>query len=247
MFRAFNPFRSRSGRAPTAASAPAPAAPAGDPLPEGKPADFGTCWNRPQANLDWYTWMYNGRIEQHRALQQWFTSVDRAERIESVLEFGCGLAVGYADFFRDRVYTGADLAPHLIDWCRANRPNPAHTYVACDFINHAFPTRYDLVMSQGTIDNTYDMDAFLRAAVRASRRWVFITAYRGFFADLPEHRLEWRAADGCYYNDLSPTRAAAALREAGASDVAVLPSFTGRAEIPFETMIVARVRPTDPA
>lgn len=240
MFRGLNPFRQRRQQNADAISAKIP--PESSPVPEGKPSNFGECWNRPHANIDWFTWMYNGRIEQHRAFQQWFRAVDREERIESILEFGCGLSVGYADFFADRAYTGTDIAPHLIKWCRANRHNPRHTYLACDFVAHPFPERYDLVFSHGTIDNNYDMDAFLRAAVQASRRWVFLTAYRGFFSELADHRLEWRETDGCYYNDLSPSRAQAVLKDAGCTEVAIVPSFTGREEIAYETMIVARVR-----
>lgn len=210
------------------------------PIPEGKPENFGQCWNRKEANLEWYTWMYDSRIEQHRALQQWFQYVDRMKRIESVLEFGCGMAVGYADFLADRHYTGSDIAPHLIEWCNASRARPGHNYIACDFVKHQFDSKYDLVFSQGTIDNNYDMDEFLRAAVRASRRWVYVTAYRGYFAELTEHRREWRESDGVFYNDISPTRADTVLREAGCQEVAIFPSFTGRTEIPYETVIIAR-------
>lgn len=238
MFRALTRFRRRPPPAPATSAAPAP-----DPLPTGKPDGFGACWHRPQANLEWFTWMYNGRAEQHEAFRQWFRSVDRAERVETVLELGCGLAVGYADFFHDRAYTGTDLAPQLVDWCQKHRPNPRHAYRACDFVREPFPNQYDLVFSHGTIDNNYDMDEFLRAAVRASRRWVYISAYRGFFPDLADHRMEWRQVDGCYYNDLSPARAEATLRAAGCREVAIFPSFTGRQEIPYETVIVARVAP----
>jgi Methyltransferase domain len=213
--------------------------------PQDRPNNFGACWKRPEADLAWYTWMYNGRVEQHLTFQQWFTAADHVEKIETVLELGCGLSVGYADFFSEIAYTGSDLAPQLIDWCRLNRENARHRYLACDFVRDAFPIRYDLVFSHGTIDNNYDMDEFLRAAVRASRRWVYITAYRGFFPNLQAHRIDWRESDGCFYNDLSPVRAAAVLREAGCAEVAVVPSFTGRKEIPYETLIVARVRMPD--
>jgi Methyltransferase domain len=203
--------------------------------------EYGRCWKASTANLSWYTWMYGTRIQQHHAFQIWFRSIHQTEKIASVLEFGCGMAVGYADFFSEHRYTGVDLGPEQVRWCQENRVNPKHDYLSCDFIRELFSERYDLVFSQGTIDNTYDMDEFLRAAVRASRRWVFITAYRGFFPDLTEHRIEWRPSDGCYYNDLSVARATSVLRDAGCAEVAILPASTGNKDIPYETLILARV------
>lgn len=208
-----------------------------------RPDGYGTVWQRHTGGLDWYTWMYEGRKEQHLAFQAWVRAMSRLEPIDTVLELGCGLAVGYSEFFADRRYVGADISAKEIAWCRQHRANPRHDYVSCDFIEHTFDERFDLVFSQGTIDNTYDMDAFLRAAVRASRKWVYITAYRGYFPELDEHVYRWSEAEGCYYNDLSPSAAWRCLADAGCRDVAIVPSGTGRADIPFETLIVARVGP----
>ena len=141
----------------------------------------------------------------------------------------------------DREYVGIDIAEQCVAWCRANRPRPRHEYWAGDFIQTKWPRRFDLVFSQGTIDTTYDMDAFLRSAAAASQRWLYITAYRGFFPGLTEHRYSWSPEHGCFYNDLSPLQAYRTLQQAGCRDIAIVPSHTGRADIPFETLIVARV------
>ena len=109
--------------------------------------------------------------------------------MQSVLEIGCGLAVGYAYFFKDLRYAGDDVTTQLIEWCRANRENSRHQYIANDFIADPPREKFDLVFSQGTIDNTYDMDAFLGAMVAATRRWIYVTAYRGIFSELTKHRL----------------------------------------------------------
>jgi hypothetical protein len=207
----------------------------------GRPDTYGTFWQRHDGGLPWYTAMYESRLDQHQVFAHWLEAVERLAPVRSVAEFGCGLAVGYADAFSDRDYVGIDIAEQCIEWCRANRRNPRHEYWAADFIQSEWPRRFDLVLSQGTIDNTYDMDAFLRSAVAASRQWLYITAYRGFFASLPEHEYQWSPEHGCYYNNLSPSRAHRTLRAAGCTDVAVVPSHTGRAAIPFETLIVARV------
>jgi hypothetical protein len=184
--------------------------------------------------------MYEGRIRSHEAFREWFRFVDALDPIRSVLEFGCGMAVGYADFFHDRRYVGADLVEASIDWCRAQRRNPRHEYRCCDFISAPPTGEFDLVFSQGTIDNTYDMDAFLAAGLQRTRRWLYVTAYRGFFPTLPEHVYTWHEEHGCYYNDISPVRAYGTLKGLGCIDVSVLPFYTGRDDIPVETLIVAK-------
>lgn len=195
--------------------------------------------------LEWYQWMYDSRRDQHECFEHWFRFAGAVEPISSVLELGCGYAVGYADFFSGIRYVGADISETAVAWCKANRRHPEHDYVACDFITHRFDERFDVVFSQGTIDNTYDMDAFLHSCLKASRRWIYVTAYRGFFADLPEHRYQVVREQGTFYNDLSAVRAWRTLKEFGARDITVVPSFTGgRTDspgIPFETLIIARV------
>jgi hypothetical protein len=206
-----------------------------------RPDTYGSFWKRHEGGLPWYTWMYESRRDQHELFSRWLQAVDGIRPVRSVVEFGCGLAVGYAELFVDRDYVGIDIAEQCVEWCRENRPNPRHEYWEGDFIRSEWPRRFDLVLSQGTIDNTYDMDAFLRSAAAASGQWIYVTAYRGFFPALREHEYTWSPEHGCYYNNLSPSRACETLRAAGCTDVAVLPSHTGRTEIPFETLIVARV------
>ncbi len=207
-----------------------------------KPSTYGAFWKEHDGGLEWYTWMYNSRIDQHECLQQWFRYVNNSEPVRSVLDFGCGFAVGYADFFKDIRYVGADLAETAIAWCKKNRLNEKHDYVAIDFMTEKFDEKFDLVFSQGTIDNTYDIDGFIKAAIAASQRWIFITAYRGFFPDLQEHRYSWNDQHGCYYNDISPYQVYELLKAEGCSDITIAPSHTGRPDIPFETLIIARVK-----
>ncbi|MCH8149845.1 MAG: class I SAM-dependent methyltransferase [Planctomycetes bacterium] len=148
------------------------------------------------------------------------------------------MAVGYADFFKDIRYVGVDIAPQLIDWCKSHRKNPRHDYWADDFIVKPPREKFDLVFSQGTIDNTHDMDALLRAAVAASNRWVYVTAYRGFFPELREHRITWCEEQGVFYNDLSPLQAQQTLEQCGCQNVTIFPSFTGRDNVAHETVII---------
>lgn len=206
-----------------------------------KPAEYGRVWLEHEGDLDWYTWMYNGRIDQHESFMQWVKFYNNLKTIHSVLEFGCGMAIGYADFFKDIHYVGVDISSKLIDWCRENRPNPLHQYFACDFISEKFDEKFDLVFSQGTIDNVYDMDAFVSSAVRASSNWIYITAYRGYFSELSQHSYLYSEKEGCYYNDLSPLQIYNLLLKLECKNIAILPSYTGRSPIQYETLILAQV------
>lgn len=206
-----------------------------------KPSDYGKIWIEHQGGLDWYTWMYNERIGQHESLMEWIKFINGQSEIRSVLEFGCGMAVGYAEFFKNVRYVGLDISDRLIKWCRENRPNPLHKYIACDFISQGFPDKFDLVFSQGTIDNVYDMNGFVSAAVRASSNWIYITAYRGYFPELPQHRYYYSENEGCFYNDLSPNQIFELLLKLGCRNIAILPSYTGNTAIKYETLIIAQV------
>src|SRR5690606_21175283 len=101
--------------------------------------------------------------------------------IQSMADYGCALGIGYFDSFAAKTLYGIDLSQRNIDWCLKNRTNPKHTYLCQDFIESDLPEKVDLVFSQGTIDNSYDIDAFLAAMVRNSKRFIFATFYRGWF------------------------------------------------------------------
>lgn len=204
-------------------------------------AGFGSFWRRFHGGISWYSWMYDYRAVQHEAFRAWFAAQDAAAHFESIMEIGCGLAVGYADFFRDRRYIGVDLTPHLIAWCERHRSRANHRYVVADVTSTAFGEHADLVFSQGTIDNVPDMDEYLRAMVRAARKWIYVTAYRGHFPALDAHVVRFSEAEGIYYNDISPACVTRVLEEMGCTDIHVGPLATGRAEIEFETVIIARV------
>lgn len=206
-----------------------------------RPPEYGAVWENHPGGDEWYEQIYRGREGQHRLFQQWAKALMNSEEITSVCEFGCGLAIGYASFFKAVRYVGLDISETNISWCREHRTNPLHDYLTRDFITDPPDEQFDLVFSQATIDNTYDMDAFLRSAANTARKWLFITSYRGYFPELSEHRYSpYSDEHKCYYNDISPVQARLTLEACGCTDIAILPSFTGRTDIPFETLIVAR-------
>lgn len=203
-----------------------------------KPGGYGRCWHEKAADLGWYEWMYDGRRRMHEEAIAW---VRGRPDVRSVMDLGCGLGVGYADSLADLEYIGVDLSQESIDWCRAHRRNPAHRYEARDFVARPFERQADVVMSSGTIDNAYDPGAYLDAMIGASRRYIYLTCYRGWFDDLGEHRFRFNAEHGCFYADLSPRRLREHLALRGCREIVIEPRETGRTDIPAETRVIARV------
>ena len=207
-----------------------------------RPEGFGRTWNEKSGDLEWYTWMYNSRLKMHRDLVKWVTDQESAgERIETIADLGCGLGVGYCEDFADKCYVGIDISRKNIEWCRQNRSNARHRYVSADPVCDDLGGSYNVVFSSGTIDNSYDIEEFLRAMVRLSNRWIYLTCYRGWFPELEEHRYSWNEEHGCFYNDVSPSRVRTLLLELGCRDVRVEAVKSGNKETTHETLIVARV------
>ena len=215
-----------------------------EPAIRWRPRDYGRVWRERKADPEWYEWMYGGRRRMHEELLAWISAKDGSgEAIESVMDFGCGVGVGYCEALSDKRYIGVDLSPGNIAWCTEHRLNTRHRYVCIDFITESVGESADLVFSSGTIDNAYDADAYLAAMVRHAKKWVSLTCYRGWFPDLDEHRYSYNAEHGCFYNDLSPARLTHTLESLGCSEIRIAPLATGNREIPFETWITARVAP----
>jgi len=209
-----------------------------DPATRWKPKQFGACWQEKAADVDWYTWMFQGRRRMHDEAIAW---VNAQGPHKSVMDLGCGVGEGYCDALAGRAYIGVDLAAPSIEWARANRNNPKHRYEARDFIAEPFIDEADIVMSSGTIDNAYDPEAYLDAMISAARESIYLTCYRGWFPDHPEHEFMYNPEHGCFYADLSATRLREHLEARGCRDIVVEPRATGRTDIPFETRITARV------
>ncbi|OGA21477.1 MAG: hypothetical protein A3I02_01450 [Betaproteobacteria bacterium RIFCSPLOWO2_02_FULL_67_26] len=211
------------------------------------PPSYGKWWSRHDAGLEWYEWMYQSRRRMHEDFIAWVRALERAgQGIASLADFGCGLGVGYADAFRDRRYIGLDLSARNVEWCRHNRSNPLHRYACVDFVVDGIGETADVVSSSGTIDNAYDVDAFVQSMIRASSGWIYFTCYRGWFPDLREHRYSWDEKTTCFYNDISPRRIRSVLERAGCTEVDIRPMATGRSDVRYETRVIARV-PVKPA
>lgn len=209
-----------------------------------RPASYGKVWSQEMADTTWYEWMFNGRKRMHEDMLTWIQTLEHTpDRINSVMDFGCGRAVGYSTSLQDKHYVGVDISKENITWCQQNRDTSRHSYVCADIICKKLPEKTDLVFSSGTIDNSYDIDQYLSAMVRNAKKWIYLTCYRGWFPNLPEHIYRYDENHGCFYNDASLPRLLAQLQKLGCSVVSAVPLGTGKREIPFETRIIARILP----
>ncbi len=207
-----------------------------------RPAGYGDWWRAHTGGLEWYTWMYNSRRKMHEDLVHWVHQKEReGEEVRSIADFGCGLGVGYCDDFAAKRYIGVDISEKNTQWCKENRKNPRHAYYAMDFIAQPLQEGTDLVFSSGTIDNGYDFDAFLASMVHSSRKWIYLTLYRGWFPDLKEHKYQWSDEHRCFYTNGSPQRIRETLTQLGCTEIVIEPMPAGRQDIPFETRVIARV------
>jgi SAM-dependent methyltransferase len=219
-----------------------------------KPANYGTWWRTHPHGAAWYADIYAARQSVHDAFIAWVKATERAagRPFGSVLEVGCGCAVVYPDVFAGRHYTGFDISEKEIAWCKVNRAFAGRAFICGDFISdgarlcreepsQGLEARDDLVFSHAVIDHVYDAEAFVDALVKQSKGWLYLTAYRGWFPKQDEHVYHWDDATTCYYNDLSSSKLLTQLHFLGCTNVQVMPFATGKAEIPQETVIIARV------
>jgi SAM-dependent methyltransferase len=208
--------------------------------PRVKPPNYGEWWATNEKGEEWYEELHASRERIHEAFAEWVTRLRTSERISCVLEVGCGRAVRYANLFSDCRYVGYDISPKEISWCRRQHTNPDHEFVCADFVEAALGERFDLVFSHAVVDHVYDVDRFVAALAGASRRWLYLSSYRGWFPELTEHVYRWHENDTCYYNDLSPGALTRVLEDAGCTEVKAYPLATGRPDIPLETVVTAR-------
>ena len=168
-----------------------------------KPVSFGEVWEKESVNDDWFEWMHSSRIESHEALTKWVTEKRRG--LNSVLEVGSGTGVFYPEFFQSLgvAYTGLDLSSRVIQQADARFEDVSRVNFFCqDVCDFDTGQQFDLVFSQGTFDNHWDISRSILACINASRKFVYIVFYRQETAS-SHHAYEWREAEGCFYNDVS--------------------------------------------
>ncbi len=177
---------------------------------------YGKTWQERDGKdqVDWYTIMHDSHEIQHQDFIKYFKS----KNIETVLEVGCGTGfypINLKELFTNVKYTGTDISKTAIKYCKANSE---HEFIAGDFITFDFSKQFDLVYSHAVIDHVYDMDAFASKIVELTKKFAYITAYRGFFPKLKQHKINWNHEEGSYYNDFSIIQIKKVFKEMGLQD-----------------------------
>jgi len=211
-------------------------------MPVNRPAPeaFGDWWREDRHDEKWYEDIYQYRRPLHEVFRRWIDSVqDSVGAIDSVVEVGCGIVREHAPELEKRRYTGIDLAERVIEHNTRHNTNGRHSFICSDIITSPPKVEADLVFAQATIDNVYDMNAFLRAMARMTRKVLYVANYRGYFPDLADHRYRWDPKTQLFFNDLSPRETRDVLRREGFKTIAVFPQATHRGDIPAETIVIA--------
>jgi 2-polyprenyl-3-methyl-5-hydroxy-6-metoxy-1,4-benzoquinol methylase len=206
-----------------------------------RPASYGTIWESQVASVDWFQWMHESRHEAHATFMQWLA--DEPCRGWSVLEVGAGVGVFYPRFLLDECgianYLGLDVSSRVVSSARALHQEDSRIRFEQGSVEHNPALGdFDLVFSQGTIDNVFDMPAFIDACIEHSRRFVYISFYRKNQHG-NSHEYEWSADHGCFYNDAHHERVAAMLDNRHDVDWLTFPVWVSNAEV-WETHYLIR-------
>jgi len=208
-----------------------------------KPHNYGHWWNNNQLGLQWYQEIFGVRKQVHEYFIDWFDKLRERQPIETILEVGCGRGFPYTEVFKEYAYTGIDISAKEIEWCRQEDRNPQHRFWCGDFLSDDYTDKADLAFSHAVIDHVYDINRFLERIVSCANRAIFVTAFRGWFPNLEQHRYNWEDALTCFNNDVSASEARGVLTRLGCEEVRVAPLRVDNRQddIDWETVIVARV------
>lgn len=202
-----------------------------------RPAEYGRWWNDRQRDDDWYALIFGKRTKAHEQFMRW---VERHGPFNSMLEVGCGRGEPYARSLRTSNYFGCDIAAPQIEACQQRFPDRSASFFVADAVRDDLGGPYDLVFSHAVVDHVYDIDAFLGRLARATRRWLYISAYNGWYAELPQHVYRWVPKLTCFKNELSPSAARRTLETTGCENISIEPLTLDNGD--RETIIVAQRR-----
>ena len=174
---------------------------------------YGKIWQEKfgDEQVQWYKKMHNSCLKMHDNFKKFLTE----KSLSTVLEVGCG--AGYyprnlKELFTNMEYTGTDISETAIEFCKSKSP---FNFICTDFLKNNLNKKFDLVFSHALIDHVYDVDLFIEKIVDASNRFVYVTAYRGYFPDLERHVIRRNNLEGSYYNDISIKQISKKLAEMG--------------------------------
>jgi len=208
-----------------------------------KPSTYGEWWDNNNLDESWYSSIFDVRPRAYQYFMDWFSGlIRRGGQIDSVLEVGCGRGQPYTRLFEGYDYHGADISTKEIAYCQEKYPNGWNRFFQADAIKDDLRGPYDVVFSHAVVDHVYDINLFLQKLAQASKGWLYISSYRGWFPRLTYHEYEWYDPCTSFLNNLSPIETRRALEAVGCTDVEIYPLFVGNKadQIPLEMVITAR-------
>ena len=164
-------------------------------------ANYGKIWQEKLGDeqIQWYEGMHKSCLKMHDDFKEFL----REKRPSSILEIGCGAGyypINLKDLFIDKEYVGIDISETAIEFCKSRSP---FNFICTDFLKKNIDRKFDLIFSHALIDHVYDIDLFIEKIIKSSNRFVYVTAYRGYFPDLEKHVMRRNNLEGTYYNDVS--------------------------------------------
>ncbi len=165
-----------------------------------KKSNYGDGWQ--SVNEQFYE--HIGILEQRPLLHKNFLEyLKKINGAETILEIGCGMGIypiKFKNIFENKDYTGIDIGEPAINFCKNNSK---FNFICGDLLETKLNKKFDLIFSHAVIDHVYDIDRYLTKIIELSKKFVYISTYRGYFPDLKEHKRTWDNENGYYYNDLS--------------------------------------------
>ena len=190
-------------------------------------ANYGKIWQEKLGDeqIQWYEGMHNSCLKMHDNFKEFI----HENSPSTILEVGCGAGyypINLKELFVGKEYVGIDISETAIKFCRTKS---SFNFICTDFLKKELNKKFDLVFSHALIDHVYDVDLFIEKIVESSKRFVYITAYRGYFPDLEKHVMRKNNVEGTYYNDISIKQVDRKLKKMG----------LGKAEYSFTSIRVA--------
>ena len=190
-------------------------------------ANYGKIWQEKfgDKQIQWYEGMHKSCLKMHDNFKEFI----HENSPSTILEVGCGAGyypINLKELFVGKEYVGIDISETAIKFCRTKS---SFNFICTDFLKKELNKKFDLVFSHALIDHVYDVDLFIEKIVESSKRFVYITAYRGYFPDLEKHVMRKNNVEGTYYNDISIKQVDRKLKKMG----------LGEAEYSFTSIRVA--------
>lgn len=164
-----------------------------------KKSSYGELWQDPKYVEEdgEYESMINSRPLMIEFIKKYLEKI----KPQTALEVGCGTGyfpIKHKNLFHE--YTGFDIGTPAINFCKKKSE---FEFIEGDFIKMDLNRKFDLVFTQSVIDHVYDPDSFLKQIVKHTKKYALVCAYRGFFPDYDEHKMEYFNRGGFYHNELS--------------------------------------------